>query len=171
MDPEPSSSSPSSPRAAGRSTTPPSNTNRTITRSCYSCNKKKIRCDKTDPCSACTRAARPCVFPPQGPRIRRTKRTIIADMSSRLSDLEKSLSRARDKARSPSIVEATRSATKTPLPARNSPYGSPLTDGSREDVLVQSGSSSHYFNEVLLSRAIRDVSRIKWFSCHLRQEC
>lgn len=145
MDPEPASPSQSKP-------------SRAIARSCHSCNQKKIRCDKKDPCSACTRARRPCVFPPQGPRIRRTKKTIMADMSSRLSDLEKTLSRARDQPKSPPVGDATRLATAPPT-TKSSSYRSPVMDTSREDVLVQSGSSSHYFNEVLVARAIRAVSQ------------
>lgn len=80
----------------------------------------------------------------------------MADMSSRLTDLEKTLSRAKDKARSPPAVEVSRS-TCDPPPTKSSSYRAPVTDSSREDVLVQRGSSSHYFNEVLLARAIKEV--------------
>lgn len=158
MDSEAPPPGPSPPPSAAPIPTFQGNTHRTIARSCHSCNRKKIRCDKNDPCSACTRAGRPCVFPRQGPRIRRTKKTIIADMSTRLADLEKNLTRAKDRPKSPSVVEASRSLSDGPQ-TKSTSYASPLTDNSREDVLVQRGSSSHYFNEVFLSRVIREVSQ------------
>jgi hypothetical protein len=37
---------------------------------------------------------------------------------------------------------------------------------SREDILVQKGSSSQYFNEILLSRVIEEVSRQAFYSSH-----
>lgn len=67
-----------------------------VPRSCHACNSKKIKCDKKDPCSACTRAGRPCAFPSPGPRKRRTRKVIMADMASRISSLEETLTRARD---------------------------------------------------------------------------
>lgn len=166
MDPEaspspsplgPGLSPPSTATPAPSTSSPQRKSIRANPRSCNGCNRKKIRCDKNDPCSACTRAGRPCVFPPQGPRIRRTKKTIIAEMSSRLADLEKTLAQTKEISRTPSVAGDT--ISNSPLPqTKSSSYSSPLTDGSREDVLVQRGSSSHYFNEVLLSRAIRQVS-------------
>lgn len=86
----------------------------------------------------------------------------MADMSSRLSDLEKTLSRARDQPKSPPVVEATRPTTNPPTTKSSSSYRRPVKKFSREDVLVQRGSSSHYFNEVIVARAIRQVSQYSY---------
>lgn len=171
MDTEPSSSRsslvPSSPdrryhtqrTSPARAASVPSTTTsrRSIPRSCYNCNRKKIRCDKTDPCSACTRAGKSCTFPPQGPRIRRAKKTIMADMASRIADLEGALSKATNTARLTPEVETTRSRQKSPERPDSGSYPGPLTERAREDIIVQKGSSTHYINEILLSRVITAV--------------
>lgn len=50
-------------------------------RSCVTCRKRKVRCDKRMPCSNCSRAHTPCVFPPPGraPRRPRAKETNITN--------------------------------------------------------------------------------------------
>ena len=125
-------------------------------RSCHDCNSKKIRCDKKVPCSSCKRADRACTYPAAGPRKRRAKKTIMADMASRIFGLERSVARFREEAkRGPAIqaLENTQSGRLATALHRND-----LSEGSREDVLVQKGSSSQYFNEIFLSRVIEDVS-------------
>lgn len=141
-------------------TTPPVEspipTNRLITRSCHACNRKKIRCNKKQPCLACTRAGRPCEYPPSGPRIRRPKKTIIADMSSRIAELEKSLAKAKDsEPTTPSPHWA--DSVANPGQLKNALYSGPSENSSRGDIVVQKGSSSQYFNEILLSRVIDEV--------------
>ena len=136
-----------------------SRSNRWIIRSCYGCNSNKVRCDKKEPCSACSRAGRTCTYPPSGPRKRRAKKTIIADMASRIASLESSLARARENGafgRTAPTPEATASS-----PSERSTttvHSSNQNHRCREDILVQKGSSSQYFNEVLLSRVIEEVS-------------
>ena len=136
-----------------------SHTSRCIPRSCYGCNSKKIRCDKTEPCSSCARAGRPCVYPPLGPRKRRAKVTIMADMASRISTLEKSVEKAREVELSvPTVpVSETAEVTRSTQPAIIL-HSDNLSERFREDILVQKGSSSQYFNEILLSRVIEEVS-------------
>lgn len=127
-------------------------------RSCYGCNRKKIRCDKKEPCSSCGRAGRPCAYPPSGPRTRRAKKTIIADMASRISSLEKSLAQAKNEAQSAQTASHSKSLKSTPLAQPvTTLHSSNPSQRSREDVLVQNGSSSQYFNEVIFSRVIEDV--------------
>lgn len=127
-------------------------------RSCYTCNSKKIRCDKKKPCSPCARSRRPCSYPASGPRVRRSNKEIMAEMASHIASLEKSLARAtRGKER------ASRSGLKSPV--LESPVAPPVDasegrERSREDILVQKGSSSQYFNEILLSRVIEKVSPV-----------
>lgn len=144
---------------AGINTPPteiPNPTNRLIARSCHACNRKKIRCNKKEPCSACTRAGRPCEYPASGPRIRRPKKTIIADMSSRIAELEKSLAKAKESDPiTPSSHWSESVASSGQL--KNALYSGPSDHRSRGDILVQKGSSSQYFNEILLSKVINEV--------------
>lgn len=124
---------------------------RSALRSCYGCNSKKIRCDKDESCSACLRAGIPCVYPPVGPRKRRTKNNIIADMTSRLSTLEKSI--AKDSAGRP--VRPKTQAVSEPqiLTAARIEQEAP-----GEHLHVDGESSSQYFGEILMTKAIREVS-------------
>lgn len=130
---------------------------RLIPRSCHACNRKKIRCNKRDPCSACTRAGRPCEYPAAGPRIRRPKKTIIADMSSRISDLEKALAKTKDPDCLTKSSQWNESGTTTGQLKNALHPVEPSDDRSRGDIVVQKGSSSQYFNEILLSRVIDEV--------------
>lgn len=143
----------------------PSAITNALPRSCYACNRNKIRCDRSAPCSSCKRSGKPCSYPPSGPRIRRSKKTIMAEMASRISILEKSLAKATDERRT------SRSGPRTPLPgtendttntmysaqpARKTHSGN-SSERFREDIVVQKGSLTQYFNEILLSRAIEEV--------------
>lgn len=132
-------------------------------RSCYACNQRKIRCNKGQPsCTACTRAARPCEYPPVGPRIRRKKRTIIAEMTSRISDLEKTLHEVKDgaAAANKSSTQVTTDSASVAGQLKDAMYAGPSSHRTRPDVIVQKGSSSQYFNEIILSRVIKEVRKI-----------
>ena len=132
---------------------------RCVPRSCYGCNSKKVRCDKTEPCSSCARAGRPCAYPPVGPRKRRAKGTIMADMASRISTLEKSVDKARKVETSVPAVPISGIANPTrSMQPETTLHSDNLSERFREDILVQKGSSSQYFNEILLSRVIEEVS-------------
>lgn len=132
-------------------------TNGSNPRSCYECNRRKVRCDKKAPCSPCRKLRKACSYPPLGPRTRRTKKAIMADMATRISSLEKSLAQAQRQQPGPEITEPNRkpSRPKAGLPSN-------FSGRSREDILVQKGSSSQYFNEVFLSRVIEEVSGARY---------
>lgn len=134
-------------------------TKRTNPRSCYDCHSRKIRCDKKEPCTPCRRSGKVCTYPPLGPRIRRTRKAIMADVATRVSRLEKSLAQAQRQQARPEITGLNRkpSPSKSALPSN-------FKSRSREDILVQNGSSSQYFNEVFLSRVIEEVSGER-FAC------
>lgn len=81
-------------------------------------------------------------------------------MSSRIADLEKTLT-----------TQASHEATAQPVHTAHTNY-SPVhaadahtsaagssSNRSRPDIIVQKGSSSQYFNEIILSRAIKEVRR------------
>ncbi|KAL2871069.1 putative C6 transcription factor [Aspergillus lucknowensis] len=59
-------------------------------RSCITCRRRKVRCDKRNPCSNCVKAGIECMFPPPGRAPRKTKRPPAenAELLSRLRQLE-----------------------------------------------------------------------------------
>jgi hypothetical protein len=57
-------------------------------RSCVTCRRRKVRCNKRSPCSNCARAGIDCVFPPPGRAPRKSKRPPDAELLSRLRRLE-----------------------------------------------------------------------------------
>lgn len=60
-------------------------------RSCYDCNRRKVRCDKTSPCANCVRLGVECQFPPPGRKPRKTSQRSShkEDLISRLLLLER----------------------------------------------------------------------------------
>lgn len=130
-------------------------------KSCYACSSKKIRCDRKDTCSSCTRAGKVCIYPPLGPRKRKAKAAVMAGMTSRIASLEKSVAKVHEE-------EDVACSTDHNIPnhiltpalnAKAMPL-SKAQGASGDDVLVQNGSSSQYFNEIILSRVIGEVRHI-----------
>ncbi|CAK7216955.1 hypothetical protein SCUCBS95973_002988 [Sporothrix curviconia] len=145
------------------STTPSTVSKQNAPRSCLACNARKTRCDKQQPCQSCARAGRACLYPPAGPRVRRTKKAIMATMATRIAALEKQLNEAKSKpsmqvemSTGPSITaRQPRKDTAATHRTKSKEYPTPPA-ADREDILVQNGSSSQYFNEVILSRVMAD---------------
>ena len=137
-------------------------TNGLTPRSCHACNRRKTKCDKERPCSSCVRSGKPCVYPASGPRMRRSKKTIAAEMASRITCLEKALAKATSEKKSgrPGPRSSHPETTKSVSLAQGTRKVrcSQVIKRSREDILVQRGSPSQYFNEILLSRVIEEVS-------------
>lgn len=57
-------------------------------RSCVTCRRRKVRCDKREPCSNCVKAHIDCVFPPPGRAPRKPRRPHDAELLKRLRRLE-----------------------------------------------------------------------------------
>ncbi|KAL5359723.1 fungal-specific transcription factor domain-containing protein [Aspergillus floccosus] len=57
-------------------------------RSCVTCRRRKVRCNKRCPCSNCARAGIECIYPPPGRAPRKTKRPQDAELLARLRRLE-----------------------------------------------------------------------------------
>ncbi|KAL8713350.1 MAG: hypothetical protein Q9220_002549 [cf. Caloplaca sp. 1 TL-2023] len=57
-------------------------------RSCVTCRKRKVRCDKRHPCSNCNKAAIECIFPGPGRAPRRSRKPPDAELLARLRRLE-----------------------------------------------------------------------------------
>ncbi|KKK17177.1 hypothetical protein ARAM_002476 [Aspergillus rambellii] len=60
----------------------------TALRSCITCRRRKVRCNKRTPCSNCAKAGVECIFPPPGRAPRKSKRPHDAELLSRLRRLE-----------------------------------------------------------------------------------
>ena len=143
--------------AASMTVTGQAKAGRWVPRSCHACNSKKIKCDKKDPCSACVRTGRSCAFPSPGPRKRRTRKAIMADMASRISSLEESLTKARGEAAvATGTLHDTDSETPSTQPRAASPDGT-ARELAGADVLVHNGAGSQYFNDVIFSKFIGEV--------------
>lgn len=97
-------------------------------RSCYLCNRKKIRCSKTAPCTHCVRLGLDCVFPGPGRAPRRKKRPLKAELVSRLKSLEQELTE--------------RTGGSDPAGARRA--------ADEQGTLVVGGDSTHYLNHEAL---------------------
>lgn len=80
--PKTSSRSSNSPPVSGPSA-PPVNP-----RSCTTCRKRKVRCDKRHPCSNCNKAGTECIFPGPGRAPRRSRKPPDTELLARLRRLE-----------------------------------------------------------------------------------
>lgn len=57
-------------------------------RSCTTCRKRKVRCDKKYPCASCLKTGSVCVFPGPGRAPRRSRKPQDAELMARLKRLE-----------------------------------------------------------------------------------
>lgn len=57
-------------------------------RSCVTCRRRKVKCDKKNPCSNCVRAKIECVFPGPGRAPRKSRKPPDAELLERLRRLE-----------------------------------------------------------------------------------
>ncbi|KAF5535890.1 hypothetical protein FMEXI_10622 [Fusarium mexicanum] len=116
---------------------------------------------------ACVRSGFECSYPPAGVPARRAKKTTINDVASRISQMEKTIEAfkaGQDGSPQPTVsAGSVTSANSVPTPA------STATDaetrervrGSREGLLLNKGTSSHYVNEVLFSRVIEQEDDVR----------
>ena len=84
---EPSPST-SDPITTSKSATSPTSTSGVNPRSCTTCRKRKVRCDKRHPCSNCHKAGIECIFPRPGRAPRRSKKPPDSELLARLRRLE-----------------------------------------------------------------------------------
>ena len=84
--PLPSSDNPSSHSQPARSNS--NSTSHLNPRSCVTCRRRKVRCNKENPCANCTRAGIECVFPGPGRAPRKSRKPPDAELLARLKKLE-----------------------------------------------------------------------------------
>ncbi|KAK6367947.1 hypothetical protein LTS17_010100 [Exophiala oligosperma] len=83
--------------------------------------------------------------------------TMMEEMASRVSTLEKSLKDARNQTSSVATSSAPASGSTVTTPRMQTGDSG---ERIRDDILVQEGSSSQYFNEILLSRVLEEEQHI-----------
>lgn len=142
-------------------------------RSCQTCHRRKIRCDKREPCSTCSRANASCIYPSPDQRIKRPRKTTMAGVASRLSDLERlipSMAPATGQSVHTGSVNPSRSSRKETDAASHAHEGCSVDAVSMEnqqafgnEILVQRGSRSQYFSEGFIARVIEKVRRQRPF--------
>ncbi|OKO93642.1 hypothetical protein PENSUB_11921 [Penicillium subrubescens] len=86
--PSASENSPNSARSGVLATAPRPVSDIASARSCVTCRRRKVRCNKRSPCSNCVKAGVDCIFPPPGRAPRKSKRPPDAELLSRLRRLE-----------------------------------------------------------------------------------
>lgn len=130
--------------------------------SCYNCHRRKVGCAKRQPCFNCSRTGKHCVYPPAG-QIRRPRKRNMSWVADRLSQLEKFLPAGADDAApnrlrpvSPYSPPSTK-ASSSHLAGESTTSPAEADQVFGDEVLMQRGSQSQYFNEVLLSKVIRSV--------------
>lgn len=123
-------------------------------RSCAVCHSRKVRCDKKVPCSQCVHSDFTCSYPPPAAApTRRKKSTRIDDVASRIAQMEQTINSLKA-ARLPPLAAVFESP---PTPVKSAPSPAGIYGKGREGLLFNKGTSSHYVNEVLLTRAIEQV--------------
>ena len=83
---------PSEPNAA--SATPDGSTIESLvslTRSCVTCRRRKLKCDRKKPCTRCTKQSSECVYPSSTDKFKRKRKTPNSELLTRLGKLEDTL--------------------------------------------------------------------------------
>ncbi|KAK9444435.1 fungal specific transcription factor [Metarhizium brunneum] len=117
-------------------------------RSCVVCHRRKVRCDRRSPCSACTRNGSLCAYPPSNQAVGRVRKTTISDVASRLSSLEKTITAA--------TIDTTPS-TQPSVPGRAFTDHEPRPkERQSPKILLHNQNSSQYFDDLFTTRAIEE---------------
>ncbi|KAJ5629161.1 hypothetical protein N7528_002818 [Penicillium herquei] len=117
----PSENSPKSVQPTVPATAPrPPPSDSATARSCVTCRRRKVRCNKRSPCSNCVKASTECVFPPPGRAPRKSRRQPDVDLQARLRRLEGFIAQLSEKGAdvnlSPSQLAASFSSAATTNP-------------------------------------------------------
>lgn len=138
-----------------------------VERSCILCHQRKIRCDKQNPCSACTRTGVLCCYPSAAEQsVRKPRKTTIADVAERLGRLERTLVAISSSSSDSPLHNAAHSPLnhgQPHLPAETDGTGGDAEDLNEdasvaEEFLLHNGETSRYINEILISRVLEEVS-------------
>jgi Fungal Zn(2)-Cys(6) binuclear cluster domain len=68
---------------------PPTGNHGLNSRSCITCSRRKVKCDRRHPCYHCTKANVACCFPPPGRAPRKSQKSTEGNLHERLRRLER----------------------------------------------------------------------------------
>lgn len=114
-------------------------------RSCVTCRRRKVRCNKRNPCSNCVKAGIECVFPAPGRAPRKPKRPQDAELLSRLRRLEGVIEQIREKKGDGSSSPEQARVAGSPVENRTSGQGQQL-DGTGKKPEAQDGEKESIEN-------------------------
>lgn len=143
-----------------------------VERSCIRCHERKVRCNKTAPCSACTKADAQCRYPGPEKTKRRSQRGKQSQLYARLDKLERvlrgipepprveedtdQLDNARSSGEFPPQSEEVSIVQNDNYKCQNAPSEHQHI-GAAQGFLVKDGATTRYINEALLSQVLEKV--------------
>lgn len=116
-------------------------------RSCLACHRRKVRCDRTVPCTNCSKGGCACIYPTRDKD--EQKSPTLQRISDRLERLELLLSR---------IVEPCVSATSSAEHHVQHAPSFPWSERETWELLVNDGSILQYVNNSNLRDLLQNVS-------------
>lgn len=143
-----------------------------VERSCIRCHERKVRCNRTVPCSACTKADAQCRYPGPEKTNRRSQRGKQTQLYARLDKLERLLRgippppRVEDDAgqlddtRSFGELQSQSPEVPTIQPENHNNQNAPPEPQHpvlAQGFLVKDGGTTRYINEALLSQVLEKV--------------
>ena len=142
-------------------------------RSCITCRRRKVRCDKTHPCASCSKGGVECIFPGPGRAPRRSKKPPETELLARLRRLEGVVQKlGKDVDEDGEVVESQHAKIPSTSPpespeqngvwARQQSSDSNETDRMVKDFgrLSVDGGRSRYTNNKLWASMSAEVSRV-----------
>ena len=122
-----------------------------VSRSCWTCHRRKVRCDKGMPCATCVRTNSQCLYP-ELEKKRRNKRLPVSAILNRLAQLEKKIS----------TLSTLEDQSNTGNPPHGQGNANPKTFqlSNHSDVggmLLSSDGQSRYFSDALMASIAMDV--------------
>lgn len=149
--------SPDAPRSAGQS-----NWHSLSSRSCVTCHRRKVRCDRKVPCTNCSKGDWTCVYPSKG-RDSSRKPPSLQDVTDRLERVEAMLLRyCDDQGASRRLAEHEGQGTFVAQDSiQSSTENPPQNFGQRSrpwELLLNDGQRVQYVNNSNLKDLLQDVS-------------
>ncbi|KAL3422001.1 fungal specific transcription factor [Phlyctema vagabunda] len=136
-----------------------SSSRKKVERSCIMCHQRKIRCNKSSPCSNCVRVDVLCCYPSVQERSeRRHHKTTITEVAARLARLERTIT---------ALSKDAPAKESNGQPAESLLAGEVTGDvqnqesSPKSEFLVQEGGTSRYFNEFLLSKILTEEDELR----------
>ncbi|MCJ1477045.1 hypothetical protein MMC13_005716 [Lambiella insularis] len=136
--------------AAGTSAPRPAKTH-----SCVLCSQRKVKCNKLDPCSNCSRVRVPCVYRAPAPPRRRRKQTTEGALLSRLQRAEELLNsygariNGSEQDRPESVTSGdSPAAVHTPSDVESKMQQTRLSNSEKGRLIVKDGNSRYFENNL-----------------------